>query len=142
MKWISDKFDFLSGLIFSFGILGLACLIKSLVDIFRAFMARRFFTAESVITKGDIFILLVVIIGALLIVYKAYTSPKSMTKQEEKRMQIFYKAIIVLMLIATVLSYSRPIFLTVLFKVNTVELFMFGFVVYMTYGVIKKKLYN
>ena len=75
-------------------------------------------------------------------IYKMYTSPENMTQEEDNRRQLFYKMIILLMLLGAMLSYSKPVFLVVLFKVKSIELFMFGFVVFMTYRVVKKKLYN
>ncbi len=142
MKWISDKFDFLSASVFSVGILGIAALIKSLVDLFRGFMEKMYFSSESIITRGDIFTVVLVIAGILFIIYKMYTCPENMTEEEDRRRQLFYKMIILLMILGTVLSYSKAVFLVVLFKVRSTDLFMFGFVVFMTYGVIKKKLYN
>ena len=142
MKWISDRFDFLSASVFSVGILGVAALIKGVVDIFRGFMSKSYFATESIITRGDIFTVIVVIVGVLFIIYKMYTSPENMTQEEDNRRQLFYKMIILLMLLGAMLSYSKPIFLVVLFKIKSIELFMFGFVVFMTYRIIKKKLYN
>lgn len=142
MRWISDRFDFLSATVFSVGIFGIAALIKSIVDLFRGFMAKSYLATESVITRGDIFTVIVVIVGVLFIIYKIYTSPENMTQEEDNRRQLFYKMIILLMLLGAMLSYSKPVFLVVLFKVKSIELFMFGFVVFMTYRVVKKKLYN
>ncbi len=142
MRWISDRFDFLSATVFSVGIFGIAALIKSIVDLFRGFMAKSYLAAESVITRGDIFTVIVVIVGVLFIIYKMYTSPENMTQEEDNRRQLFYKMIILLMLLGAMLSYSKPVFLVILFKVKSIELFMFGFVVFMTYRVVKKKLYN
>ncbi|MBC2578175.1 hypothetical protein HLB30_06520 [Peptostreptococcus russellii] len=142
MRWISDRFDFLSATVFSVGIFGIAALIKSIVDLFRGFMAKSYLATESVITRGDIFTVIVVIVGVLFIIYKMYTSPENMTQEEDNRRQLFYKMIILLMLLGAMLSYSKPVFLVVLFKVKSIELFMFGFVVFMTYRVVKKKLYN
>lgn len=142
MRWISDRFDFLSATVFSVGIFGIAALIKSIVDLFRGFMAKSYLATESVITRGDIFTVIVVIVGVLFIIYKMYTSPENMTQEEDNRRQLFYKMIILLMLLGAMLSYSKPVFLVVLFKVKSIELFMFGFVVFMTYKVVKKKLYN
>jgi len=142
MRWISDRFDFLSATVFSVGIFGIAALIKSIVDLFRGFMAKSYLATESVITRGDIFTVIVVIVGVLFIIYKMYTSLENMTQEEDNRRQLFYKMIILLMLLGAMLSYSKPVFLVVLFKVKSIELFMFGFVVFMTYRVVKKKLYN
>lgn len=142
MRWISDRFDFLSATVFSVGIFGIAALIKSIVDLFRGFMAKSYLATESVITRGDIFTVIVVIVGVIFIIYKMYTSPENMTQEEDNRRQLFYKMIILLMLLGAMLSYSKPVFLVVLFKVKSIELFMFGFVVFMTYRVVKKKLYN
>ena len=142
MRWISDRFDFLSATVFSVGIFGIAALIKSIVDLFRGFMAKSYLATESVITRGYIFTVIVVIVGVLFIIYKMYTSPENMTQEEDNRRQLFYKMIILLMLLGAMLSYSKPVFLVVLFKVKSIELFMFGFVVFMTYRVVKKKLYN
>lgn len=142
MRWISDRFDFLSATVFSVGIFGIAALIKSIVDLFRGFMAKSYLATESVITRGDIFTVIVVIVGVLFIIYKMYTSPENMTQEEDNRRQLFCKMIILLMLLGAMLSYSKPVFLVVLFKVKSIELFMFGFVVFMTYRVVKKKLYN
>lgn len=142
MRWISDRFDFLSATVFSVGIFGIAALIKSIVDLFRGFMAKSYLATESIITRGDIFTVIVVIVGVLFIIYKMYTSPENMTQEEDNRRQLFYKMIILLMLLGAMLSYSKPVFLVVLFKVKSIELFMFGFVVFMTYRVVKKKLYN
>ena len=142
MRWISDRFDFLSATVFSVGIFGIAALIKSIVDLFRGFMAKSYLATESVITRGDNFTVIVVIVGVLFIIYKMYTSPENMTQEEDNRRQLFYKMIILLMLLGAMLSYSKPVFLVVLFKVKSIELFMFGFVVFMTYRVVKKKLYN
>ena len=142
MRGIRDRFDFLSATVFSVGIFGIAALIKSIVDLFRGFMAKSYLATESVITRGDIFTVIVVIVGVLFIIYKMYTSPENMTQEEDNRRQLFYKMIILLMLLGAMLSYSKPVFLVVLFKVKSIELFMFGFVVFMTYRVVKKKLYN
>lgn len=142
MKWISDRFDFLSASVFSLGILGIATLIKGAVDLFRGFMSKSYFAIESIVTRGDIFTVIVVVVGVLFIIYKMYTSPENMTQEEDNRRQLFYKMIILLMLLGAMLSYSKPIFLVALFKIKSIELFMFGFVVFMTYRVIKKKLYN
>lgn len=142
MKWISDRFDFLSASVFSLGIFGIAALIKSIVDLFRGFMAKTYLNTTSIITRGDIFTVAVVIVGVLFIIYKMYTAPENMTVKEENRRQLFYKMIIILMLLGAVLSYSKPVFLVVLFKTSSVNLFMFGFVVFMTYKLIKKKLFD
>lgn len=142
MKWISSRFDALSASVFSVGIFGIAAFIKGIVDLFRGFMAKTYFATESAITRGDFFTIAVVIVGVLFIIYKMYTSPESKTQEEENRKQLFYKMIILLMLLGAMLSYSKPIFLVVLFKMRTLDLIVLGFVVIMTYKLVKKKLFN
>ncbi len=140
MKWISDKVDAKSMLVASIGLTGFSVLIKSIIEVVRYLIRWNFNSWIIDITRGDILTLASIIIGVLLIFYKMYVTPESKNQAEENRKQLFYKMVMLLMLLASMLSYSKKVFLVVLFSMSALNMFLLGLIIIMFYYRLKKKL--
>lgn len=140
MKWISDKVDAKSMLVASIGLTGFSVLIKSIIEVVRYLIRWNFNSWIIDITRGDILTLASIIIGVLLIFYKMYVTPESKNQAEENRKQLFYKMVMLLMLLASMLSYSKKVFLVVLFSMSALNMFLLGLIIIMFYYRLKKRL--
>ncbi|MEG0249535.1 MAG: hypothetical protein RR561_00735 [Peptostreptococcus sp.] len=140
MRWVSDKVDFKSSIVFSIAILGFGFIIKGIVDIIKSMLKLNFTNWTSVVTRGYFFTIAVVIVGTIFIFYKMYTEPEAKNQEESNRRQLFYKMIMLLMLLATMLSYSKPVFTVVLFTTSSINLIMLGFIIAVTFKFLKKRL--
>lgn len=140
MKWISDKVDAKSMLVASIGLTGFSVLIKSIIEVVRYLIRWNFNSWIIDITRGDILTLASIIIGVLLIFYKMYVMPESKNQAEENRKQLFYKMVMLLMLLASMLSYSKKVFLVVLFSMSALNMFLLGLIIIMFYYRLKKRL--
>lgn len=138
MRWISDKFDFKNMVVFSIGLTGYGLLLKGIFEILKMLFKKQFSNFQSVITYGDVFLMIAIIAGFLLMFYKSFTSPESSSQEEENRKQLFYKMIMILMLLAAVLSYRIEVLTTVIVSLKSTTLILFGIIVLLGFSFLKK----